>query len=477
MNLENSVMVCGFGVSGKAAVKLAGYLGKHIVIVDENNSREMRDQAAAIKKEYHCEADLYFSWTPEISLPRCETLVMSPGIRRNSALFQAAEAASSRLINELEFAFEHISCPIAAITGTNGKTTTTELTTELLKASAIRAESAGNIGRALSECAIEVMEGRVKYLVVEVSSFQIDTISKFPKCPAAILNIASDHIDRHGGLDSYAATKFRIFETSAGTSPSTRIINSNLAGLKEKFLPPSLPMTTFSATDQNADFTLDDGIIRFHGREILPFEEAQLKGIHNAENIMAALALVRALLGEDAIFASCVKDAIRSFKPDAHRMELFLEKNGVKYVNDSKATNPHAVNAAVETFATGKNLILILGGLDKDMDFTELERSLPRIKQAFLIGQCKEKIYDAISSDVKCKMSSSFESAIKDACSLAVSGDCVILSPATASMDMFKNYAERGNRFKERHCCLQKSKEIIEKKTASSNKSCRYFLR
>ena len=449
MNQKNSVMICGFGVSGKAAARLAGYLGKHIVLVDENNSREMRDQAAEIKKQYPCEMELYFSWTPEITLPRCETAVMSLGIRRGTPLFQTAEQSAGKVISELEFAFSHITCPIAAITGTNGKTTTTELTTALLKASAIRAESAGNIGHALSDCAIEVLEQRVKYLVVEVSSFQIDTISKFPECPAAILNIASDHIDRHGGMDAYAATKFRIFASSPEAPQETRIINSSLMDCKNRFLPPELPMTTFSATDPRADFTLENGIIRFRGREILPFAESRLKGVHNAENIMAALALVRALLGEDAIFASCVKEAIRAFQPDAHRMEVFLEKNGVRYINDSKATNPHAVNAAVGTFADGRNIILILGGLDKDMDFTELEKSLPHIRQAFLIGQCKEKIHEAIARKVKCKMSSSLESAVKDACSIAEAGDCVMLSPATASMDMFKNYAERGNRFKE----------------------------
>lgn len=450
MNLENSVMVCGFGVSGQAAARLAGYLGKHLVIVDENSTREMREQAAEIRKQYPgIRMDLFFSWTEEITLPRCETAVMSPGIRRGTALFLAAERMNREVISELEFALRHITCPIAAITGTNGKTTTTELTTALLRASAIRAESAGNIGHALSDCAIEVCEQRVKYLVVEVSSFQIDTVSQFPKHPGVILNIASDHIDRHGGMDAYAETKFRIFSGSLSAPPETRIINSNLLGYRKRFLPPGLPVTTFSATDPDADFTLKNGIICFHGREILPFAESALKGLHNAENIMAALALVRALLGEDAIFATCVRDAIRSFLPDAHRMEVFLEKNGIRYINDSKATNPHAVNAAVATFAAGRNIILILGGLDKDMDFTELAPSLPHIRQAFLIGQCKEKIHDAIAGKVKCKMSSSLESAVKDACSMAKAGDCVMLSPATASMDMFRNYAERGSRFKE----------------------------
>ena len=450
MDLKNSVMVCGFGVSGQAAARLAGYLGKHIVIVDENSTREMREQAAEVRRQYPgVKMDLYFSWKEEITLPRCELAVMSPGVRRGTPLFHAAERMTSRVASELEFALEHITCPIAAITGTNGKTTTTELTTAILRASAIRAESAGNIGHALSDCAIEVCERRVNYLVIEVSSFQIDTISKFPSHPAVILNIASDHIDRHGGMDAYAETKFRIFSGSLDAPPSARILHSGLLEYKKRFLPPGLPVTTFSATDHEADFTLENGIIRFHGREILPFAESALKGLHNAENIMAALALVRALLGEDAIFASCVRDAIRAFPPDAHRMVVFFDKNGIKKNNDSKATNPHAVNAAVATFASGRNIILILGGLDKDMDFSELAPSLPHIRQAFLIGQCKEKIHEAIADKVKCKMSSSLESAVKDACSIAKPGDCVMLSPATASMDMFKNYAERGCRFKE----------------------------
>ena len=134
MNQKNSVMICGFGVSGKAAARLAGYLEKHIVLVDENNSREMRDQAAEIKKQYPCEMELYFSWTPEITLPRCETAVMSPGIRRGTPLFQTAEQSAGKVISELEFAFSHITCPIAAITGTNGKNTTVTLLYDLVPA-------------------------------------------------------------------------------------------------------------------------------------------------------------------------------------------------------------------------------------------------------------------------------------------------------------------------------------------------------
>ena len=198
-----------------------------------------------------------------------------------------------------------------------------------------------------------------------------------------------------------------------------------------------------------ADFTLHDTVIYWHDRAVFDLKNGSLQGRHNAENMMAALALLRAVRGEDAMFSPAVSEALASFKSSPHRMEVFARKNGVTYVNDSKATNPHAVNAAVRQFANGRNLLLILGGLDKGMDFSELQESFPHIKQAFLIGSCRETIFSKLSGKVKCRLSSDFRGAVRDACSAAVPGDVVMLSPATASMDLFKNYAERGDQFKQ----------------------------
>ena len=445
--MTDSILICGYGISGRAAAKLAASLGAEVVIADEHSSPEMRTAADALRQKQPA-LQVFFDWQAEQSLPPCSSVVISPGIRRNSPLYLAARKAllpGGVWLSELEFALRNVKCPFLSITGTNGKTTTTELTTALLKANGLNAESAGNIGAALSECVLEAAKRKIGFLVIETSSFQLENIERFPACPAAVLNLASDHIDRHGSMEEYARTKFKVFAEQL--PPEQRIMNSNLRPWLNRFLPGTA-VTTFSAEDRNADFTLRDNIIRFRGRAVFDCSEAQIRGTHNAENMMAALALLGAVEGEEALFRKQTADALAAFRASPHRMEVFAQKNGITYVNDSKATNPHAVNAAVKQFADGRNLLLILGGLDKGMDFSELEVSFPHIKQAFLIGSCRETLFAELSGKVECTFSGDFSSAVHDACAAAAPGDVVMLSPATASMDMFKNYAERGNEFK-----------------------------
>ena len=442
-----TILICGYGISGRGAAALAAASGKEIVIADERGSAEMRCAADELRK-HGASVRTVFNWKEGVALPKCGTVVVSPGIRRESPLCKAARNAlipGGEWLSELEYALRNVHCPFLSITGTNGKTTTTELTTALLRANGLAAESAGNIGAALSECALEAKQRSAGFLVIETSSFQLENISAFPACPAAILNLASDHIDRHGSFEEYARTKFKVFAESMDASQ--RIMNSDLRPWLKKFLPGTA-VTTFSAADPEADFTLKDNVIHFHGRPVFDTAAGQLKGVHNAENMMAALALLRAVKGDDALFRTETAAALGSFRSGPHRMEIFAECRGVTYVNDSKATNPHAVNAAVRRFASGRNLLLVLGGLDKGMDFSELEVSFPAIKQAFLTGSCREALFSELSGRVKCKLSGDFASAVHDACAAAEPGDVVMLSPATASMDQFKNYAERGDAFK-----------------------------
>ena len=441
------VLICGYGVSGKAAARLAAAMGKKVIIADEHSSVEMRTAAQSLRREYP-DTEFISNWHPGHPLPSCDCVVISPGIRKGSPLYKAAEAAlrsGGKWLSELEFALGKVPCPFVAITGTNGKTTTTELTTALLCANGIKAASSGNIGTALSDCVLEAEKQQIEFLVIETSSFQLENIRQFPACPAAVLNLASDHIDRHGSMEAYAKAKFKVL--AAKLSAEQRIINANLRPWLEKLLP-NTPVTTFSSVTQDADFTLNGQVVSFHQRPVYDLNQGQLRGLHNAENIMAALALLRAVKGENAVFSRETSAALAAFKASPHRMEIFARHNGVTYVNDSKATNPHAVNAAVRQFADGRNLLLILGGLDKGMDFSELEVSFPHIKQAFLIGSCRETMLRQLAGKVKCKLSGDFSSAVRDACAAAAPGDVVMLSPATASMDMFKNYAERGDTFK-----------------------------
>ena len=444
----DNILICGYGISGKAAARLAAAMGKKVIIADEHASVEMRSAAQALRRD-HAEVEFISNWQPGHPLPSCDCVVMSPGIRNESPLYKSARAAlrpDGKWLSELEFALEKVHCPFVSITGTNGKTTTTELTTALLRAHGINAASSGNIGTALSDCVLEAEKQQIGFLVIETSSFQLENIRQFPACPAAVLNIASDHIDRHGSLEAYARAKFKVL--AAKLPAEQRIINANLRPWLEKFLPGT-PVTTFSAASKDADFTLDGQLILFRDKPVCDLAQGQIRGLHNAENIMAALALLRAVKGDDALFTQETAAALAAFKASPHRMEIFARQNGVTYVNDSKATNPHAVNAAVRQFADGRNLLLILGGLDKGMDFSELQVSFPHIKQAFLIGSCREMLFSELSGKVKCRLTGDFRTAVRDACAAAVPGDVVMLSPASASMDQFKNYAERGDRFKQ----------------------------
>ncbi len=429
------ILIAGYGVSGKAAARLAAFLKKPYRVLDEKELPELADALAP--------------WNSAEPLPcRFRTAVLSPGIRAGNPLLKQIEVASERSIGELEFAAENTDCPLIGITGTNGKTTTTELTTALFQAAGERAESAGNIGAGLSDGVIAHKNGAVDRLIVEISSFQLERAESFPVEVAAVLNLASDHVDRHGSMEEYAKVKFVL----ANSARKAVILNSNLARERKLFLKNDVPVITFSAYGESADLTLKKDWICWRGTPVFDFRSAALKGKHNAENMMAALAILSAAKGEQIFACQSVLDALKNFAPDHHRAECFLEQNGIRYVDDSKATNPHAVNAALEMFRSPdgkKNILLLLGGLDKDMDFKELIPHLGCVKKVYLAGECREKVAFALAGCCIMEDCGDFRSAARKMCADAVPGDVVLLSPATASMDEFKNYRERGNCFKE----------------------------
>ena len=253
-------------------------------------------------------------------------------------------------------------------------------------------------------------------------------------------------------MDEYARIKFIL----ANSAEKAVVLNSVLENERRKFLRTDRPVITFSAIDPHADFTLSDsGWICYENEKILDFSAARLKGRHNAENMMAALALLAAEKGKEILRDPAVVRALENFAPDRHRTECFLEKNGIRYVDDSKATNPHAVNAALDLFA-GSGVRILLGGLDKDMDYAEIVPHLACVKKAYFAGQCRERIFSALNGHCACEMCGSFDEAVRKMCADAEAGDVVLLSPAAASMDEFKNYKERGERFKKLVSALAK---------------------
>ena len=434
------IVVLGLGVSGRDAALLAYKNQNYVTALDEKDSPALRDEAAKLIAQG---IEVILGFKDAGAFPKAELVVTSPGIPDSSPMMQGAIKSGAEIISELEYGFCFCKTPIIAITGTNGKTTTTELTTHILKGLGYKAEYAGNIGVPL--CHIVSNDTKLDYIVTEISSFQLEKSFKFAPVSATILNITSDHINRYKDFKDYASVKFKLFQAmKPGTA---KILNSNLKEMAEEFTPET-KYSFFSSINENADFTFKNDLIYFKSRQILSLSQTQLRGAHNAENLMAALALIHGVLGDALFDRKELIDVISSFKTDVHRIELFLEQNGVKYVNDSKATNPDAVLVALRTFGKNQNVVLLLGGLDKDMDFSLIKQEADKVKCAFIIGECKQKIYDTLKDSFPCTVLTHFDEAVKACCESGKSGDVVMLSPGCASMDMFKNYKERGDRFK-----------------------------
>ncbi len=360
--------------------------------------------------------------------------VLSPGIPRSAPLVESVLRRRIDLIGELELAYTMCPCPVIAITGTNGKTTTTGLIAAMLRAAGARVVAGGNMGPPFSAL---IEDSRSSdWAVIEASSFQLEEIRTFRPQVAVWLNFSSDHLDRYDSLEAYRAAKLRIFENQ--TAGDVAIVNG-----AESFPPLAARAVTFSALRQGCEFGLRDGsLITRMGEPLLDMRQTNLRGIHNAENLMAALASGIAL-GYDP---ASLLPGLRSFCPDAHRCELVAECDGVAYINDSKATNPSALEMALRS--QDRPVVLIAGGKRKGFEFDSL-RSLvaKRVKAAVLIGQVAPDIQRAWHGATACQTAGTMREAVELAASLASAGDVVLLSPGTSSFDMFQSYEDRGQQF------------------------------
>ena len=433
-------LIAGCGVSGRAAARLAARLGIPFALLDEQDNDSLRAFAASLPKQPEV---VYFGFRAQNELPHFECTVLSPGFRAGNPVRAKLAEVSGRLVGELEFALGACGKQFVGITGTNGKTTTTELTAELFRAAGVRACACGNNGYAMSDAAIDCLDGKLDLPIVEISSFQLEIMPVPHPAAAAVLNLASDHIDRHGSMEAYAAAKFKLLG-----DPAAKCVVNSLILNRFKPAAPEQELYTFSA-NLPADFTVHNGFLSFRGYSIISVEKLGLKGVHNQENALAALALLASVRGEDAVFDSAVIDALAEFESGPHRLERFLTADGVQYINDSKATNPHAVNAALAAVGGNRNVVILLGGLDKEMDFEELAPSLKYLKHAVVFGSCGQKIAAYLEKNtVPFSMCETFPEAVEKAVAAASSSDIVLLSPATASMDMFRDYKDRGDQFK-----------------------------
>ena len=424
-------VVLGMGRSGLAAAEWLLAQQAEVTVFDESKSAAVRDLAR------RWEARGAHAVTAAEKLPdaRFDRAILSPGIDPKRPVVVQLRSAKVPMFGELELGARACLCPIVAITGTNGKSTTTELIAAILQAAGKKAVACGNLGQPL--CEVAPVSGGLDYAVAEVSSFQLETIETFRPRVAVYLNLTPDHLDRYADMKEYGAAKNRIFENQ--TSGDVAVVQKGLV------LPKLAARTvTFSATDPSADYTLRDGWLCAGSDRVLRQDETSLRGPHNAENLLAALAVADA----EKISREAVKKAFPSYRPLPHRCEVVAVRNGVTWVNDSKATNLDAMERAV--LGMTAPVILIAGGKDKGFDFAP---SLPhlrgRVRAALLIGESAGKIEKAWRDGVPCRQVGTLAEAVQRAAALASSGETVLLSPGCSSYDQFKNFEERGETYRQ----------------------------
>jgi UDP-N-acetylmuramoylalanine--D-glutamate ligase len=373
-------------------------------------------------------------------------MVLSPGVPNNSEIVKTAIERKIRIVSELDVASWYCPSPIVAVTGTNGKTTTTRLIGRIFEDAKRDCFVAGNIRPAFSSVVEKMNEKSIA--VLEVSSFQLDWIERFRPAVAVILNITPDHLDRYENvMGKYVISKARIFENQR--DKDVLIFNVDDEWTEKTITSAKCRKIGFSLKETLAEGAfIEEGtlITKLNGlkKEIIPIKEISIKGPHNLMNAMAS-ALVAQVLG---IGVAEIRATLRNFKGVEHRLEFVREVNGVKYINDSKATNVDSVWYALQSFDCP--LVLILGGRDKGNDYSRLfELVKKNVRAVVAIGESAEKVEKAFRPFVPIRRAVSIEEAINSARQLAQFGDSVLLSPACASFDWFKNYEHRGNMFKE----------------------------
>jgi len=437
-------LVCGMARSGIAAAKLLNRLGARVTLQDMKKREEISADVLALEGEGIV---LYTGANPDEIACAQDLIVLSPGIPCDLPFIAAAEEAGIEVISEVELAYRLTPCPITAITGTNGKTTTTTLTGEIMKTAYSGTAVVGNIGIPYSEEVGRLTEK--DWVVAEISSFQMEKAKEFHPHISAVLNITPDHLNRHKTMDVYIAMKERVFAKQ--TAADFCILNHGDETCRKMADKTAAKVFFFDSSETLAEgIYLDGDAIEVRwgaiNETLIHVDELQILGVHNYENVMAAAAM--------GICAGIALDTIRAvlkgFAGVAHRIEYVATVDGVDYYNDSKGTNVDASIRAV--LAMKKPIVLIGGGYDKGSSFDEWTKLFPgRVKHLVLIGVTAPKVrasaekfgFTAISD---CE---TFEEAVDLCREKAEDGDCVLLSPACASWGMFDNYEQRGDMFKE----------------------------
>ena len=440
------VLVVGLGKSGRSAALFLRHRGAHVTVSDMRSAEALAKELPALLDEGIA---VETGGHGLLTFRRQDLIVVSPGVPLTTPELQQVRKLGLPITGEVELAARFLKTNILAITGSNGKTTTTTLCGEILKAGGRATQVGGNIGLPVIELVDEPNNTPDAWSVLEVSSFQLETVEQFRPKIAVILNITPDHLDRHGTFENYALAKERIFATQ--TPDEFLVLNGDDVRVQQAAGRARSQVYWFSRSKiVRRGTSIVNGSIAFRETEqssfepILPVSTIPLKGDHNIENVLAAVCAAR-LAG---VSAEAIAKAVQAFHAVEHRLEFVTDIAGVHYYNDSKATNVDATMKALAAFPGG--IHLILGGKDKNSDYTVLRPLLEQsVKAVYTIGAAAEKIEREIAGATKIVQAKTLQAAVESAAVTAVAGDVVLLAPACSSFDQFDSYEHRGRVFKE----------------------------
>src|SRR5262244_244700 len=434
---SKQVLVVGLARTGMECARFLVNQGAKVSVSDLRSETDLENEIHALKglPIHYLLAGEERRWLEGMDL-----VVPSPGVPAANPLLQEANRRGIEILSEIDLAYRFFRFPIVAITGTNGKSTTTTLVGEMLKANGTKVFIGGNIGAPL----IGFAGGDWEWGVVEISSFQLEWIKEFRPRVAVLLNLSEDHLDRYPDFAAYCGAKERIFENQTASDVAILNRDDSLVWGMARGMPARIVSFGFSEVDQGVFAKSEEIIWRDAStEERFPLRHVKIQGVHNVENMMAAIAVAKAI----GMPAQIIQQTLEKFPGLEHRLEFVREKNGVRYYNDSKGTNVGAVVKSLASFSAP--VILLAGGVDKGGDYGVLRDGIKKgVKRLLLFGAAKEIIAKALGTLTETVLVDDMEVAVRDAHQHAQPGDVVLLSPACSSFDMFRNYAERGRVFK-----------------------------
>jgi UDP-N-acetylmuramoylalanine--D-glutamate ligase len=434
---DKRVLVVGLARTGIECARFLLNQGAKVAISDLRSETDLSQELEALKG---LPIEYLLGGEERRWLDDADLVVPSPGVAQVNPLLQEACSRGIEILSEVELAYRFLRFPLIAITGTNGKSTTTTLVGLMLMANGAKVFVGGNIGAPL----IGFVAGDWEWGVVEISSFQLEWVQAFRPRLAVLLNLTEDHLDRYPNFAAYCRTKERIFENQ--TAEDIAILNRDDPRVWAMRQKGHAQIISFGFSEIDQGVFARPGEIVWRGassEERFPLDRVKIQGVHNVENMMAAIAVAKAV----CITKQIIQQVLEEFPGLEHRLEFVREKDGVRYYNDSKGTNVGAVVKSLASFSVP--VILLAGGVDKGGDYGVLREVVgKRVKRLVLFGAAKELIARSLGRETETIVVDDMEAAVRDAHQHARPGDVILLSPACSSFDMFRNYAERGRIFK-----------------------------